>query len=78
MTEYVTGLARALLASDALARGWGAGGLRPDLRAALEAGLRFPARATAPRVQAGDGPLPANAVALAPHRAALPKTGSGA
>ncbi|MDZ7906846.1 MAG: hypothetical protein U5N10_00410 [Gemmobacter sp.] len=50
----MTDQARALLATDALARGWGAGGLHPALRAALAAGVHFPARMAGPQAALAD------------------------
>lgn len=51
--------AKGLLAADALARRFGCGGLPPRLRAALEAGVAFPARRSGPPA-APVGPLPAD------------------
>ena len=66
----MTDQARALLATDALARGWGAGGLHPALRAALKAGLHFPARVAGPLVAradaAGQGRIVARPLAIGP------------
>lgn len=78
MTEQATGLARALLASDDLARGWAAGGLNPRLRAALQAGLHFPVRATAPAVQDTPARLPGNALSLPPRPADRQQAGGRA
>ncbi|HBD92197.1 MAG: hypothetical protein A2092_17615 [Rhodobacteraceae bacterium GWE1_64_9] len=66
----MTDQARALLATDALARGLGAGGLHPALRAALKAGLHFPARVVGPQVAwadaAGQGRIVARPLAVGP------------
>ena len=50
----MTDQARALLATDALARGWGAGGLHPALRAARAAGVHCPARVAGPQAVRAD------------------------
>lgn len=66
----MTDQARALLATDALARGWGAGGLHPALRAALAAGVHFPARVAGPQAvradAAGQGRIVARPLAIGP------------
>ncbi len=56
-----------LLAADLLARKTG-GGLKPALRLAMEASLRFPAKAASPVAGAKDvaGELPVNVVRLPP------------
>lgn len=80
----MTDQARALLATDALARGWGAGGLHPALRAALKAGLYFPARVAGPQVAwadaAGQGRIVALPLAVGPGCKTGPggKMGAGA
>lgn len=60
----MTDQARALLATDALARGWGAGGLHPALRAALVAGVHFPARMAGPQAALADAAGQGRIVAL--------------
>lgn len=60
----MTDQARALLATDALARGWGAGGLHPALRAALAAGVHFPARMAGPQAALADASGQGRIVAL--------------
>lgn len=54
-----------LLAMDAVAQKAGCG-LKPELRAAIEASLRFPAKAASPAPQIEDmaGPLPHNVVRM--------------
>ena len=58
---------RDLLAMDSLARRYGCG-LNPRLRVAVEADLRFPARAASPQPSAAQmqGPFAANVTRLAP------------
>jgi len=67
MTRYLINL----LATDQLTRRIGAGGLNPRLRAALEADLRFPARAASPQptVPLADADLPESIQRLVPRPA---------
>lgn len=80
----MTDQARALLATDALARGWGAGGLHPALRAALAAGVHFPARVAGPQAvradAAGQGRIVTWPLAVGPGCTTAPggKMGAGA
>lgn len=61
----MAGIFADLLAMDAVAQKAGCG-LKPELRAAMEASLRFPVKAASPTPQAEDlaGPLPHNVVRL--------------